>query len=96
LPEDIDDRREKVNDLRDMHSVARAGVLLQALRRQATLNAGQFAPDRRELLVSDDKEFGTALLKAGLNQTDVAGLLNISQSTISRWAATDRDHKPRA
>lgn len=96
LPEDIDDRRQKLTDLRDMQSIARAGVLLQALRRQATLNAGQFAPDRRELLLSDDKGLGTALLKAGLNQTDVAGLFNISQSTISRWAATDRDRKPRA
>jgi hypothetical protein len=87
MPEDAVDRRSKLTDLRNAGSNARANMLLQALRRQATLNAGQFKQDRRELLVGDEKELGKALLEAGLNQTDVAALFNISQSTMSRWAS---------
>lgn len=90
MPDDASDRRHKLTDLRNAGSNARTNMLLQALRRQATLNAGQFTKDRRELLLGDEKELGKALLEAGLNQTDVAGLLNISQSTMSRWASPKR------
>ena len=59
--------------------------LFPALRRQVTLNGLLFNDHQRELLLRNDAALPVALIEnAGLTQTEVASVLGISQSTVSR------------
>lgn len=69
-------------------TVIRGRTLLEALRRQATLNARLFQSDRRELLVGDRDSLASALLAAEFTQQDVGDLLGMSQSAVSRRRRT--------
>lgn len=63
----------------------RGRLILEALRRQATLNSRLFAPDQARLLTGDVASLVEALQqKAGLRQADCAMLLGVSQSAVSR------------
>lgn len=63
----------------------RGRLILEALRRQATLNARLFATDRAQLLTGDVNALVQVLQdKAGLRQADCALLLGVSQSAVSR------------
>lgn len=63
----------------------RGRLILEALRRQATLNARLFGSDRAQLLTGDiDALVEVLQAKAGLRQADCALLLGISQSAVSR------------
>ena len=59
--------------------------LFPALKRQVTLNSLLFNKHQRELLLRNDEALSVALIEnAGLTQTEVASVLGISQSTVSR------------
>jgi ATPase family associated with various cellular activities (AAA) len=63
----------------------RGRLILEALRRQATLNARLFAADRAQLLTGDVDALVQVLQdEAGLRQADCALLLGVSQSAVSR------------
>jgi hypothetical protein len=63
----------------------RGRLILDALRRQATLNARLFAAEQARLLTGDVDALVEALQqKAGLRQADCALLLGMSQSAVSR------------
>ena len=73
------DRQRKMQDF-----------LLDAIRRQVTLNSKLFDTRRHELLLGPIEELSTALNKeAGLTQKEVARLLKVSQSTVSRHLNSD-------
>lgn len=68
---------------------ARRRALLAALRRQATLNGHLFGKDRQALLLGPENDLANALTgSAGLTQKDVALIVGLSQSTISRRSRT--------
>ena len=59
--------------------------LFPALKRQFTLNSLLFDNLQKELLLRDDEALTAALIEnAGLTQTEVADVLGLSQSTVSR------------
>ena len=59
--------------------------LFPALKRQITLNGLLFNNLQKELLLRNDESLTAALIEsAGLTQTEVASVLGISQSTVSR------------
>lgn len=62
----------------------RRRILLEGLRRQATLDARLFNPQVRSALLGDDEQLLETLLKAGFKQRDAGDLLGLNQSTISR------------
>jgi hypothetical protein len=63
----------------------RGRLILEALRRQATLNGRLFSADQGRLLNGDEDALVQALQeKAGLRQADCAMLLGVSQSAVSR------------
>jgi hypothetical protein len=63
----------------------RGRLILEALRRQAILNARLFAPEQARLLTGNVDDLVEALQqKAGLRQADCALLLGVSQSAVSR------------
>ncbi|MBX9591707.1 MAG: ATP-binding protein [Hyphomonadaceae bacterium] len=61
-------------------------MLLAALRRYAVMNAKQFDPERVDALTGSREALDKVLVGAGLNQTERAEILGVSQSTISRSA----------
>lgn len=64
--------------------------LLDALKRQTTLNSKLFATRRHELLLGPIEELSNALQReARLTQNEVARLLRVSQSTVSRHLKSD-------
>ncbi len=62
----------------------RGRTLLEAVRRQATLNARLFDNRQQELLAGPIEPFADALLEAGFTQKETGELLGKSQSAISR------------
>jgi len=63
----------------------RGRLILEALRRQATLNGRLFSAEQGRLLIGDEVALVEALQeKAGLRQADCAMLLGVSQSAVSR------------
>jgi hypothetical protein len=71
-------------DLPKASRKARGATMLDALRRQSTLNARLFAPDRHAALFGGEKDIDHALREAGLTQLETASFLGVSQSTVSR------------
>ena len=65
-------------------------TMLDALKRQSTLNAQLFAPDRRAALFGGAKDIEQALRDAGLTQLQTAAFLGVSQSTVSRQERRSR------
>ena len=63
---------------------ARTPVILEALRRQAALNARMFAPERASLLVGPIDDLNHALQEAKLSQAERGVVLGLSQSAVSR------------
>lgn len=63
---------------------ARVPVVLEALRRQAALNARMFAPERAALLTGPLDDLNHALQDAKMSQTERGVVLGLSQSAVSR------------
>lgn len=66
------------------NAAARGRTLLEALRRQALLNARMFSPKRRVLLTGDRTALADALVEAQFTQRETGELLGLSQSAVSR------------
>ena len=64
----------------------RAPAMLEAIRRQATINSRLFAPDRVTVLQGNIDALNRALEAAGFKQSVRAELLGLSQSSVSRLA----------
>ena len=62
----------------------RGPLILEALRRQAALNARLFSPDRAALLAGPVDDLDNALQEAGLKQAERGAILGLSQSAVSR------------
>jgi hypothetical protein len=62
----------------------RGRVLLEALRRQAMLNARLFQEDRRQALTGPEETLDKALEGAGFKQAEVGALIGLSQAAVSR------------
>lgn len=71
--------------------IVRGRTLLEALRRQAFLNARLFNEQRRDFLTADAVTLGSALLAASFTQREVGELLGLSQSAVSRKLKTQQD-----
>jgi len=63
---------------------ARVPVVLEALRRQAALNARMFTPERAAMLTGPLDDLNHALQDAKLSQTERGVVLGLSQSAVSR------------
>lgn len=68
----------------DLSKVVRGSLILDGLRRQASLNSRLFAADRAALLIGQADALDEALELAGLTQADRGALLGLSQSAVSR------------
>jgi len=64
----------------------RASAMLEAVRRQAAINARLFAPERGAALQGSVDQLNRALQSAGFKQAVRAQLLGLSQSSVSRLA----------
>lgn len=62
----------------------RVPVILEALRRQAALNARMFGPERAALLVGPIDDLNHALQEAKMSQAERGVVLGLSQSAVSR------------
>jgi DNA polymerase III delta prime subunit len=62
----------------------RVPVILEALRRQAVLNARMFTPERAALLVGPIDDLNHSLQEAKLSQVERGVVLGLSQSAVSR------------
>lgn len=62
----------------------RSRKLLEALQRQALLNARLFSPDRQIALLGSADDMSAILLNSGFTQKEAGDLLGKSQSAISR------------
>ena len=71
---------------RDEGRQGRAPAMLEAIRRQATINTRLFAPDRVAALQGNVDGLNRALEAAGFKQSVRAELLGLSQSSVSRLA----------
>ena len=60
--------------------------MLDALRRQAILNAKMFTPERASLLAGPPDVLNQALQEAKMSQADRGVVLGLSQSAVSRRA----------
>jgi hypothetical protein len=67
----------------------RAPAMLEAIRRQAAVNARLFAPDRTAALLGGVDQLNRALNAAGFKQAVRAELLGLSQSSVSRRGRRD-------
>jgi hypothetical protein len=65
-------------------TAARGPLILEALRRQAALNARLFDAHRAALLTGDKNVLGRVLQAAGLTQAERGAILGLSQSAVSR------------
>jgi len=68
----------------DVSRTARGPLILEALRRQATLNARLFAAHHVELLTGPVDALDEALEQVGLKQAERGAVLGLSQSAVSR------------
>ena len=68
----------------DVSRTARGPLILEALRRQATLNARLFAAHQAELLTGPVGALDEALEQVGLKQAERGAVLGLSQSAVSR------------
>jgi hypothetical protein len=68
----------------DTSRTARGPLILEALRRQATLNARLFATPQAALLTGPVGALDEALEQVGLKQADRGAVLGLSQSAVSR------------
>jgi hypothetical protein len=68
----------------DVSRTARGPLILEALRRQATLNARLFAGDKAALLTGPVGALEEALEQVGLKQAERGTVLGLSQSAVSR------------
>lgn len=59
-------------------------LFLSALRRFVVLNGKLLSPEKLEAISGDREGLDRILIEAGLNQSERAGILGVSQSTISR------------
>ena len=58
--------------------------LVAALRRYIVMNAKLFTPEKVNAISGDREALDKVLVEAGLNQSERAEFLGVSQSTISR------------
>jgi len=72
------------NGTRRSHKSAREGLILEALRRQATLNSRMFTADRAKLLTGPIDSLNRALADAKFSQVERGIVLGLSQSAVSR------------
>jgi len=63
-----------------------SALLVAALRRFVVLNAKLFSEEKIDAISGDREELDKVLVQAGLNQSERAKILGVSQSTISRSA----------
>ena len=68
---------------RPSDAVIRGRTRLEALRRQAFLNARLFAPDRRGLLAGDRDLLADGLLDAAFTQREAGDLLGFSKRGVA-------------
>jgi hypothetical protein len=68
----------------DVSRTARGPLILEALRRQATLNARLFTPHQAKLLTGPVNALDEALEQVGLKQAERGSVLGLSQSAVSR------------
>lgn len=68
----------------ESHRSARTPLVLEALQRQAVLNARMFTPERAELLTGPTDILNHALQEAKLSQLERGIVLGLSQSAVSR------------
>jgi hypothetical protein len=68
----------------DVSRTARGPLILEALRRQATLNSRLFAPHQAKLLTGSVDALDEALEQVGLKQAERGAVLGLSQSAVSR------------
>ena len=68
----------------DLSKAVRSSLILEGLRRQATLNGRLFSADRASLLTGQPDALDEALERAGLTQADRGAILGLSQSAVSR------------
>lgn len=68
---------------------SRSPDMLEAIRRQAVINARLFAPDRLAAILGGNDALNHALQAAGFKQAHRAQLLGVSQSSVSRLARKD-------
>lgn len=61
-----------------------SALLVGALRRYVVMNAKLFSSDRVRAITGDRDNLDHVLIEAGLNQTERAEILGVSQSTVSR------------
>jgi hypothetical protein len=69
-----------------LREYARIPIILEALRRQAVLNARMFGPERASLLVGNIDDLNHALQEAKMSQAERGVVLGLSQSAVSRRA----------
>lgn len=67
-----------------------SAVLAAALRRYVILNEKQFPPDKVAAIAGPREQLDAVLIDAGLNQTERAEILGVSQSTVSRTHRTTK------
>jgi hypothetical protein len=75
-----------LHGMREEGQQGRAPTMLEAIRRQATINTRLFAPDRVAVLQGNLDALSRALEAAGFKQAVRAELLGLSQSSVSRRA----------
>jgi SpoVK/Ycf46/Vps4 family AAA+-type ATPase len=80
-----------VHEHRDATNNLSRDMLVRALKRFAVMNPRLFGEDRTKALMGDRELLDQILIDAGLNQSERAETLGVSQSTISR----KRDGQPK-
>lgn len=79
-------REPKGDSHEQVRQSSRAPLMLDALRRQAILNAKMFTPERASLLAGPPDVLNQALQEAKMSQADRGVVLGLSQSAVSRRA----------
>jgi hypothetical protein len=79
-------------DDEEQGKIARSSLVLEGLRRQASINSRLFSTDRARLLSGSLEELDRALEHAGLTQVDRGTVLGRSQSAISRLRKRGETH----
>ena len=68
----------------DLSKAIRSSLILEGLRRQASLNSRLFSGDRAALLIGPPEALDDALERGGMTQADRGTVLGLSQSAVSR------------